>query len=459
MRRHRLAGRPTHPRSERGMSHTHRGLLWISSYLLFCLAPLALAIGQANPPGRPFLVEFAVALGFLGLSILALQFALVGRFTVVAAPFGIDALLRYHRQITYVALAFVVAHPVILFIADSSYLPLLKLWTAPWRARFALGSVIALVVLVTASVWRHRLRLSYETWHVTHGLLAVVVVLFALLHVSLVGYYVTGLLRHVVYDGYIGGLIFILAWIRIISPLIRYRHPWRVVRVDAQRGNANTLVIEPVGHRGFRFDPGQFGWIAVNGSPFSVTQHPFSFSSMADTEPGAPIAMTIKAVGDFTAAVPTMAPGTRVYVDGPHGVFSMRRQPGPGYVLIAGGIGIAPLYSMLLTMREHLDVRPVTLLYASTSWDDIVFRDELEELSATMSNLDVVHVLESPPNGWLGESGRITVDILSRHLPDQFRRYQFLVCGPGAMMDAMDNELVAVGVPFRQVSRERLGMV
>ena len=59
-----------------------------------------------------------------------------------------------------------------------------------------------------------------------------------------------------------------------------------VVRVDAQRGNASTLVIEPVGHRGFGFDPGQFGWIAIDRSPFSITQHPFSFSSAGDTAAG-----------------------------------------------------------------------------------------------------------------------------------------------------------------------------
>ena len=436
------------------------GLLWLLLYVVFCLAPLALTIGQTNPPGRPFLVEFSVALGFVGLSVLALQFALVGRFKVVAAPFGIDALLRYHRQISYVALAFVVAHPVLLFIADASkYLPLLKLWSAPWRARFAVTSVLLLLVLIASTVWRQRLRLSYEMWHASHGIIAVLIVLFALLHASLVGFYVTGIVRHVVYDGYIGGLVLLLAWVRIVNPVVKLRRPWRVVSVDVETGSTATLVIEPVGHRGFRFDPGQFAWIAVNKSPFSITQHPFSFSSMADTVPGGPVALTIKAAGDFTDAIPTVAPGTRVYVDGPHGVFSMDRRQAPGYVFIAGGIGVTPLYSMLLTMREREDVRPVTLFYANAQLDDIVFFDELAELEATMPNLEVVHVVGQPPDDWDGESGRITPELLLRHLPRQFLRYQYLVCGSGAMMDAMEQALVAVGVPFTQVSTERLDMV
>jgi predicted ferric reductase len=441
------------------MKNALSGLAWVVLYLLLCLAPLVLAVGQDRPPGRSFLVEFSVALGFVGLSILTLQFALIARFKAVAAPFGIDALQQYHVQITFVGLAFALAHPVLLFVADSKYLPLLNLATAPWRARFAFISVVALLVLFGLSVWRRALHLSYEWWQATHGLLAVIVVLFALLHASLVGYYVTGLLRRVVYDGYIGTLIFLLVWIRLLSPLIRLRRPWRVVRVDADRGGTSTLVIEPVGHEGFRFDPGQFGWIAVGRSPFAITQHPFSFSSAADTPPGGPVAMTIKAAGDFTKTVPDVTPGTRVYLDGPHGVFSMDRHQAPGYVFIAGGVGVTPLYSMLLTMREREDVRPVTLFYASATWDDVVFRDELAELSETMPNLRVVHVLERPPDGWTGESGYITPDTLRRHLPPQYGRYEYLICGSSVMMDAMEKALTAVGVPFRQVSTERFDMV
>ena len=441
------------------MKNALSGLAWVVLYLLFCLLPLVLVASQPSPPGRPFLVEFSVALGFVGLSILVLQFALIGRFKAVAAPFGIDALLQYHVQITFVALAFALAHPVLLFAADSKYLSLLNLMTAPWRARFAFTSVVALLVLVGLCLWRRALHLSYEWWQATHGLLAVIVVLFALLHASLVGYYVTGLVRHLVYDAYIGGLILLLVWIRLASPLIRLRRPWRVVRVGAEHGDTSTLVIEPVGHEGFRFNPGQFGWIAVGRSPFSITQHPFSFSCAADTAPGGPVTMTIKAAGDFTKTVPDVTPGTRVYLDSAHGVFSMDRRQAPGYVFIAGGVGVTPLYSMVLTMREREDVRPVTFFYASATWDDMVFREELAELAETMPNLRVVHVLGRPPEGWTGESGRITPDVLRRHLPPQYRRYEYLICASAAMMDAMEKALIEVGVPFRQVSTERFDMV
>jgi len=262
-----------------------------------------------------------------------------------------------------------------------------------------------------------------------------------------------------VYDAYIGGLIFLLIWTRLISPLIRYRRPWRVVEVRPEYGNASTLIVAPVGHPGFRFDPGQFGWIAVGRSPFSITQHPFSFSSAADTPQGGPISITIKASGDFTRTIPLVAPGTRVYLDGPHGVFSMDRRQAPGYVFIAGGVGVTPFYSMLTTMKERGDVRPVTLFYASSSWDEVILRDQLSELEATMPNLTIVHVLSRPEPHWAGESGRITAELLRRHLPPQFRRYEYLICGSTHMMDAMEDALVDADVPAAQISSERFDMV
>jgi len=73
--------------------------------------------------------------------------------------------------------------------------------------------------------------------------------------------------------------------------------------------------------------------------------------------------------------------------------------------------------------------RPVALFYANVTREDIVFFDELAELSASVPRLTVVHALERPPQDWVGESGRITEDGLRRHLPRQFRRFEYFICG------------------------------
>ena len=169
--------------------HALRGFFWISVYVLFALAPLAAAGLERGAHTRSWVTEFSAALGFLALVVFALQFALTARFQGVAAPFGMDALIQYHRQIAFVALAFALAHPVLLFLEDPAKLALLDVVHAPNRARFGVGALACVLLIAGISVGRHMLRLSYESWQLLHGLLAVAVVGLSLAHAVGVGHY------------------------------------------------------------------------------------------------------------------------------------------------------------------------------------------------------------------------------------------------------------------------------
>jgi predicted ferric reductase len=430
----------------------------VSLYLIVGLAPLSFML-TANRPARPFLVELSVALGFVGLSLMGLQFAVVGRFRSIAAPFGIDLLYRFHREVSYVALVFILAHPLLLFLQNAArYLPLLLLTSAPWRARFGVSSVVLLVGLVALSLLRRRLRIPYWAWQLTHGFLAVAVVILALAHIDGVGYYTAGPVRRALFDVMAGGLMVIVVWARVVAPLTRLRRPWRVVDVAPERAGTTTLTIEPIGHPGFAFMPGQFAW--MSHWPVSVTQHPFSFSSPADVEPGGRVAVTIKGLGGWTRRARSLVTGRRLYLDGPHGEFSMDVHQAEGYVFIAGGVGITPLYSMIATMCVREDARPAILVYVSADWESVIFRDQLQELALDMPNLEVVHVLRLPPAGWRGETGQLTPDLLRRHLPARrYRRFAYFICGPESLMDAAEAALLAAGVAEEQIHSERFAMV
>ena len=93
-----------------------RGAFWIALYVFVSVSPLVFAAIGVMQPGRSFATDFSVALGFIGLAMMGLQFALIARFESVASPFGMDALIQFHRQIAYVALAFLLAHPILLFV-------------------------------------------------------------------------------------------------------------------------------------------------------------------------------------------------------------------------------------------------------------------------------------------------------------------------------------------------------
>jgi predicted ferric reductase len=431
-----------------------RGIAWLGILIGICVAPLAFALISTNRPGLGFWTDFSVALGFVGLALMGVEFALVARVKIVAEPFGTDALVDFHRQIGYAGLAFVLIH-----VALSAELGQVKSFTpaeTPARVWFGAVATAALVVLVATSVWRRRMRLSYELWQILHTVLAVIAVVAALVHVLLVDYYVDTVWKQVLWSLMAAAFIWLLVWVRLLRPLQTRRRPWTIERVRPERDRTTVLTLRPDGHGGLRFEPGQFAWITVGRSPFSVTSHPFSLCSSAETNGSVEVA--IKAAGDFSSGVATVSPGTEVYLDGPHGVFSIDQYEGAGFCLIAGGVGIAPALSMLETLADRGDVRPVVLFAGNRNWDSIVFRDRIAELTARL-NVTVVHVLEEPPPDWTAEKGYLDADILARHLPVGYQRFQFFACGPNPMLDAVETALVRIGTPADRIHTERFDWV
>ncbi len=433
-----------------------RSVVWVAIYLLFILAPLFALLLAPLPPSRGFWTEFSAALGYAGLAIMGLQFGLTARFRYVTEPWGEDVIYHFHRQISLIAVALVVAHPLILFVVRPELLSLLNSISAPWRARFAALSTYSLIALVASALWRAQWKIRYETWHVTHVVLAVVAVGAGLLHMVGWSFYLESPWKRALWIGLTIFWIGLLVYVRLVKPLFMLRRPYSVAKVRQELGDSWTLVMQPEGHPGFRFSPGQFAWLTVFGSPFKITGHPFSFSSSAEVADGR-VEMTIRNLGDFTSAIGTVPVGQRVYLDGPYGAFTIGN-PADMHVLIAGGVGITPMMSILRTLADRGDPRPVVLLYGSRDWDSITFREELEALTPRLK-LTVVHVLSNPPEGWTGERGFITAELFQRHLPPPYADHEYFICGPDVMMDAIETALRTLGVPLSKYHSERYSFV
>jgi predicted ferric reductase len=360
-----------------------------------------------------------VACGYVGLAIMALEFSLISRIKSVSGAFGQDALEQFHRQMGCVAVMFVLAHPILLFFSGYSWKLLNPFWKGNlpmWR--WGVMALYGLLLLVGLSLFRKSLKISYEWWQLTHAVISTLVVLFALTHMFMIGNYSASRPMRGLWAIYTLELVALTLWYRIIRPIRQWRRPWKVIDNIPERGNACTLVLHPIGHPGFAFEPGQFAWLTMASTPFHFGQHPISISSSAEEPAGGDIAFTIKVLGDWSGkAVPSVKPGTRVWVDGPYGVFSADREQGPGYVLIGGGIGITPLRSMCETLAAREDLRPVVLFYGCRDYESLTFREEFNNLTAKM-NLKVVYVLEQPSASWKGEKGFIDADLLRRHLPE-----------------------------------------
>jgi predicted ferric reductase len=327
-----------------------------------------------------------------------------------------------------------------------------------WMWRWGVIAFWALLLLVLLTAARKHLKISYEAWQVMHRGIALLVVPCALTHVIEVGHYSHSIAMVCLWGAYIAMILGILIRYWILGPIKQWRRPWEVSEIIAEHGNAQTLVLRPLGHDGFDFAPGQFAWLNLGKTPFHFEQHPISIFSSAEKEQGGSIAFTIRALGDWSGKlVPALKRGARIWVDGPYGVFSSDREQGAGYVLIGG---VWELHHCTRCARRWRCGRTTvpwssfTLAETMRTYEDITFRQEFEQLKTRM-NLKTVYVLQEPGNGWVGENGHINAEMLLRHLPRQYKRFQFFVCGPPPLMDSMEEVLPTIGVSPESTHTER----
>lgn len=438
------------------MRYLYYGLFVIAVYLVLAMTPLFALLAGPDIPGRGFWRELAVGFGFSGLSMMGLQFFLTGRFKWITSPYGIDVVYHFHRAISLLAFVFLFLHPAILILSAPATLDMLNPLTAPGWMTGGTVALLAFALIVFSSLYRQKLGLSYEQWRIIHGAVAVTAVVLALWHMIGVNYYLQGYVNRGLW------LVIAVTWgmallyVRLLKPLQMRSKPYRVESVTRERGQSWTVVLRPEGHGGMEFRPGQFAWLTIDKSPFLIREHPFSFSSSA-MHPEQ-LAFTIKELGDFTATIGSVTPGTLVYADGPYGSFTPDRHTFSGYVFIAGGVGITPIMSILRTFADRHDLRPLILFYCCGKLEDMTFREELDLLHDKLK-LNIVYVLADPPDGWTGEHGFINADVMGRHLPEQRMDYEYFVCGPLPMQQGLKDALEKLGVPPEQVQSESFNFV
>jgi predicted ferric reductase len=434
-----------------------KGIFWISVYLIITLTPLFIALIGMEKTERGFWTEFSVALGFVGLTMLALQFVITARFSNIEAPYGIDIIIEFHKQISLVACGFIIVHPVILMFTDPDNLQLLNLFTAPFRAQMGVLAVISLLIIVIISVFRTELKIDYEIWKTLHGILAIVAVVTAFLHIIGVSYYLSNIWKQIFWGSMLFASIAILLYIRIIKPWYLTNKFYRIVDIKEERGETYTLKLKPEGHKGLKFRPGQFVWLTMGNSPFKIEEHPFSFSSSSENTDT--YSLTIKELGDFTSKVKYFKPGDKAYMDGPYGVFTPDRYKGySGLVFISGGVGITPVMSILRTFADRKEKCPILLIYANEDVESATFYEELEDLKNDL-NMQLVHVINEPGDEWEGEEGYVDEDLLEKYLPEDFKTRIFFICGPDPMMEQVEVALEKKGVPIDNINMEHFNLV
>jgi len=434
-----------------------RGALWVLLYAALLTAPLfVLASGLSDLPGSGWWFDFAMGLGFGALALMGGQFLLTARFRRATSPFGIDVVYQFHRWLAVGGLTLLLAHWLILRLRYPGTLAPWSPAAAPIYMSAGRVALLLFALLVASSLWRKVLHIEYDRWRIAHAVMASAAVALALVHVRGVGYYTGVFWNRAVIDLFVASLVAVVIHVRILKPILAAAQPYRVSAVGRQRGDAWTLRLEPEGHEGMRFLPGQFGWLSLGRAPWRAGEHPFSFSSAPDAT-GA-VEMTIKELGDFTRRIGATEVGTIAYLDGPHGSFSVDLHPeAPGYFFLAGGIGIAPIVSMLRALAERGDRRPVWLVLGNSRVDRATLLEDIEALGHRL-DLRFTHIVQEPPEGWTGEVGLPSPQLIRKVLEDAPQGIHCYLCGPVPMSRMAQRALRDLGVPMRRVHFELFEM-
>ncbi len=407
---------------------------------------------------EPFWHTLSMAVAVAASGLLLVAFVLPSRIRLITASLGVERLLVRHRMIAVAALGLALAHVVIVLARPDGGLGVLDLRVAPPRVWAGTAATTGLVLVVLLGITRRRRRPRYEGWRLVHVVLANTVLFGVLLHVWW--------LRHL--TEYPVGRIWFACFTVAAVAVTCYRWIWRPVRsrrrsyvvdeVREESPTAVTVVLHAVGHHGTEFRPGQFAWLKIGSSPFVFEEHPFTIASAA-TEPWRK-EFTIKALGDFTEVLAGLRPGRPVHLDGPHGSFTLDGSGAEGFVMVAGGVGITPMLSMLRTLADRSDPRPVLLVVAGRTADDLLHRADHEHLASRL-DLRVVEILEEPPEEWEGEVGRLTEVLLAANLPRRRARarMEYFICGPAPMVIATTRMLRGWGVPSVRIRSELFDVV
>jgi len=202
---------------------------------------------------------------------------------------------------------------------------------------------------------------------------------------------------------------------------------------------------------GFDFTPGQFVAVRVRADG---TEHVRCYSISSSPDARGYLEISIKRLGLVSSTLhATLRPGSTIAVRSPAGAFVYPGDEDRPLVLLAGGIGITPLMSMLRHALHNEPMRPVTLLYSVRTEEDIAYREELEFLDFRHPQFRFVVAVTDAPAGGTFVAGRIDADLIRRKVPDVGHAVS-LVCGPKGMIEAMTGTLAAMGVPAPQIRHE-----
>jgi predicted ferric reductase len=408
---------------------------------------------DAGPSADP-LATIGRLLGLYAALLMAFQLLLIARVPWLDRRLGMDRLTTLHRWTGFGLLWLLVGHLVFIVFGYANVTgsaPVGELVDLATTTEGILRAIVAfalIMVIGAVSARFARRRLAYETWHFIH-LYTYLAVLLAFTHQVGVGSSFAGSeLARAYWWTLWGAALGAVLLGRVILPVCRnLRHQLRVSAVVPESPNVVSVYITGRDLDQLPAKAGQFFiWRFLTRGRWWQA-NPYSLSAAPD---GKSLRLTVKAVGDGSAGLRHVKPGTRVFAEGPYGAFTTMHQRRTDALLIAGGVGITPIRALLEDIRGH-----VVVIYRVSSRNDAVLLRELADLARARGAS--LHLLAGPANA-RNENGPLLGPRSLAGLVWDVRDRDVFVCGPPPMTNVVLRGLRELGVRRDQIHAERFSL-
>lgn len=209
--------------------------------------------------------------------------------------------------------------------------------------------------------------------------------------------------------------------------------------------------------KGFSYLAGQYVYLTLphleKPDERGDTRH-FTLSS-SPTEENLTITVRMRAESGYKQTLDAYPTGTEISMRGPNGFFTLERDnETEQQVMIAGGIGITPYRSIIKYVADKALSVPIHLIYSNSIPEEIVFKNELDKITKEHKNIQVTYTITRPEESkvkWTGPTSRIDANFLKKHP----LLTTFWLCGPPAMVGAMEEVLSSLNIPSDRVKIEK----
>jgi len=398
--------------------------------------------------------------GLAASDLLLIQVLLIARIPFLERTYGQDELARRHRWVGFTSFNLMLVHVAAITLGYAATSPQ-GLWATivdlvvnyPGML-LAVAGTVALVGVTITSIRLARARRRYESWHLLH-LYAYLGVGLALPHQLWTGKeFLTSTVATVFWwTLWAAAAASVLVW-RVGQPLWRsLRHQLVVEQVRAENDRVTTVVMSGRMLHRLPVRAGQFlQWRFLDGPGF-MRAHPYSLSAAPD---GRTLRITVAHLGDGSARLASLRPGTRVLFEGPYGRLHEGVRTRRKVLLMASGIGITPMRALL----EELDQRPgdVTVIYRASTDQDRILVEELTDLAGRRQAGFFMVTGHRPirQSSWLPQHAAHLGDVEAlRQLVPDVAGHDVFICGSPGWMDAAERAVLRAGVPPECIHIER----